>query len=187
MKVIVSCHCDSVFLDPFARVIDGMLIGACDNIAGILACAQLVNEGIHIEFTEDEERHMEGARYVAKRHSSEDTFFIVVDVTTRGKQWDKINFTVENFFGIQVKHIKAALRGLSYKLVTGGAESEAWLYKELGFACLEIDIPVIGGLHSLDGKARVGDILGAAAGIKALHNYLQDKERSKLSDPYTVG
>jgi len=187
MNTILSCHIDTVFRDAYAKVVDGWLIGACDNVASILAAAQIINRpGLYLEFTEDEELHMEGARAIAKKNNPENTFIIVQDVTIRGKSWNKINFTIENWFGIQDKHIRSALKGFNYKMILDGSESEAWLYKEMGFACLEIDVPVMGGLHSLDSKARIEDILMVGRALNQLIDYLSDKERSNLSDIYKV-
>lgn len=189
MKIVISAHFDTVYQDPFGRISGSILIGACDNIAGILAVAQLLEEDVSIEFTEEEELHMDGARYVARKNDPTDTFIIVVDVTDRKKTWKKINFTVENWHGIEEKHIKRALKEFNghYKRTKDGTESEAWLYKELGFACLEIDVPVSGGLHSLDSKARIEDILKASKAIKAIADYVRDKTREELGDIYKVG
>ena len=169
---------------------DGYLFGACDNLAGMIACAQLINkEGMKIEWTNDEEMHMDGARYVAKENSADDVFMIVVDVTERGKNWDKIYFTVENYSGIQLKHIKKALKSMNghYKILERGAESEAWLYRDLGFACLEIDVPVFGGIHNLKNKVRLVDILKASEAIGLICDYLGGKDRTVLCDAYKPG
>lgn len=190
MKVIISCHIDSIFKDPMATTKDGYLLGACDNLAGILACAQLIGrEGIKIEWTNDEEMHMDGARYVAKENSADDTFMIVVDGTERGRNWDRVHFTVENYFGIQPKHIKKALQPLNghYRIIERGGESEAWLYRDLGLACLEIDVPVSGGLHNLKNKARLVDILKASEAIGLICDYLGGKDRTVLCDAYKPG
>ena len=188
MKVIISCHMDTVFRDPFARLMNGELIGACDNMASILAASQIINKpGLNVEFTEDEEMHMDGARYVAKKNDPADTFIIVQDETIRVKTWKKINFTIENWFGVQVKHIKAALKGFHYLMKQNGVESEAWLYREMGFPCLEIDVPVVGGLHSLDGRARVEDILVVGNALNSLVDYFSAKTREQVGDPYKVG
>ncbi len=183
MNIIISCHFDTVFQHPYARIVDGWLIGACDNIAGVMVASGLMNHpDVHIEFTEDEEMYMEGARAISKKYDPKDTFIIVLDVTVRGKTWNHINFTVENWHGIHTKDIKKALKGLNFKFVPNGTESEAWLYKEMGFACLEIDVPVMNGLHSLDGKARIEDILKATEAVKKIHDYLKDKSREQISD-----
>jgi len=187
LKIVISTHLDTVFRDPFAKIIDGNLIGSCDNLASILAIAQIIGEpGLNVEFTEDEEMHMDGAKYVAKKHNTEDTFIIVQDVTNRSQRWNKINFTIENFFGIDVKHIKKALKGFKYITKVQGMESEAWLYKNLGFACLEIDVPVSGGLHSLDGRSRIEDILKVGEAVKCLVGYISGKSREELLDNYSV-
>lgn len=190
MNVIISAHFDTIFLDPFSTLKNGTLYGTCDNLAGILATAQLIGkEGIFIEYTNCEESTMGGARNVARDHSADDTFMLVVDVTERGKNWDKLYFTVENYAGIQLKHIKKALHPLNghYKLIERGTESEAWLYRDLGFACLEIDVPVSGGLHNLKNKARLVDILKASEAIGLVCDYLRDKDRTVLCDAYKPG
>jgi len=190
MNVICSCHFDTIFLDPFSTVKNGTLYGTCDNLAGILATAQLIGkEGMFIEYTNCEESTMGGARNVARDHSADDTFMLVVDVTERGKNWEKLYFTVENYAGIQLKHIKKALHPLNghYKLIERGTESEAWLYRDLGFACLEIDVPVSGGLHNLKNKARLVDILKASEAIGLIFDYLKDKDRTVLCDAYKPG
>ena len=190
MQVIISCHFDTIFLDPFSTLKNGMLYGTCDNLAGILATAQLIGrEGMFIEYTNCEESTMGGARNVARDHSADDTFMLVVDVTERGKNWDKLYFTVENYAGIQLKHIKKALHPLNghYKIIERGTESESWLYRDLGFACLEIDVPVSGGLHNLKNKARLVDILKASEAIGLICDYLKDKDRTVLCDAYKPG
>lgn len=190
MKVIISCHLDTIFLDPLSTFKNGMLYGTCDNLAGILATAQLIGkEGIFIEYTNCEESTMGGARNVAKENSADNVFMLVVDVTERGKNWDKLYFTVENYAGIQLKHIKKALHPLNghYKIIERGTESEAWLYRDLGFACLEIDVPVSGGLHNLKNKARLIDILKASEAIGLVCDYLRDKDRTVLCDAYKPG
>ncbi len=187
MQIVISAHFDTVFLDPFSTLKNGMLCGTCDNLAGILATAQLIGkEGIFIEYTNQEESTMGGARNVARDHSADDTFMLVVDVTERKKNWDKIHFTAENWFGIQPKHIKKALQPLSghYRMTERGLESEAWLYKDLGFACLEIDIPVSGGIHNLKNKARLIDIQKASEAIDLVRIYLLDKTREQICDKY---
>jgi putative aminopeptidase FrvX len=149
----------------------------------MMVAAGLINHpDIHIEFTEDEEMYMDGARAICKKYDPKDTFIIVLDVTVRGKSWDKINFTVENFHGIHMRDIKKALKGFNYKIQPNGTESEAWLYKEMGFACLEIDIPVMNGLHSLDGRARIEDIMKAIDAVRSVHEYLKNKTREQISD-----
>ncbi len=187
MNVIISSHFDTIFRDPAATFEKGYLNGVCDNLAGMLACAQLINrEGIIIEFTDHEEDTMGGARNISRFHSADDTFMLVVDVSERKKNWDKIHFTVENWFGIQPKHIKKALQPLSghYRMTERGLESEAWLYKDLGFACLEIDIPVSGGIHNLKNKARLIDIQKSAEAIDLIRIYLLDKTGEQICDKY---
>ncbi len=190
MQVVVSSHIDSVFREPYARTQGGLFIGACDNFASAMAVGRIIDEAdILFELTENEEMFMDGARYVTKKYKSEDTFIIVLDVTKRNRNWKKINFTVENWNGILEKYIRKALQGFrgQYKLNLDGAESEAWLYKEMGFACLEVDIPVMGGLHSLDSIARIEDIVVVSTAILAIKNYIKDRSREQLSDIYRVG
>jgi hypothetical protein len=187
MQIIISTHFDTIFRDPFATLKGGILYGTCDNLAGILATAQIIGrEDIFIEYTNCEESTMGGARNVAKEHSADNSFMLVVDVTERGRNWDKIYFTVENYFGIQLKYIKNALKSLSghYRVKEKGTESEAWLYRDLGFACLEIDIPVTGGLHNLKNRARVIDIIKSSEAIGLICDYLKDKDRLAVCDAY---
>ena len=184
MRVVISCHFDTVF-GPNAsmEIFNGVADGATDNIAGLLAVAQLIGEpDLEIQFTEDEEMHMDGARYVAREHSADDTAFQVVDVTDSVKPGKKYSFTVENYAGIQEKHIRKALAGFRFKIVKEGTESEAWLYKELGFTVIEVDIPVSGGIHNLHGGARVEDILVVGKSLKALADYIRPMTRAQLSD-----
>ena len=188
MNVVISCHYDTVFIQPYGKIKDGVLTGACDNIAGVLSVAQLIGDGLEIELTEEEEMHMDGARYLAKNHDPQSDFIIVVDVTRKPKG-SKFHFTVENWHGITDKHVKAALKEFQgkYKLNKEGEESEAWLYSELGYACLEIDVPAAGGLHSLEAKSLIVDMLQAARAIKAVAEYIKTKTREELSDIYKVG
>lgn len=191
MKVLISSHIDTVFQDPFARVKNnGIFLGACDNFASVMVVGRLLDEpDLYIELTEDEERNMDGCRYVARQYDPSEMFIIVLDVEERAIAGKKTNFTVENWHGITEKHIKRALKEFNghYKRIKEGTESEAWLYKELGFACLEVDIPVSGGLHSLDSKARIEDILKVSKAVKAIADYVRDKTREELGDIYKVG
>lgn len=190
MHVILSAHLDTVYRDPYCHLGNGTMTGACDNIAGVFAVAQLIQEtDLDAYLTEDEEMHMDGARYVARSYSADDTFVIVVEVTERGRKWAKLHFTVENWRGIKPRLIKSCLREFSgqYKMVEHGSESEAWLYRELGFSCLEICVPVAGGLHSLDGRARLEDIAVAARAIKTVADFIKTKSREEISDNYRVG
>jgi len=188
MNIVISAHLDTIFtVHAMMRISNGIAAGATDNIAGILAVAPLIVEpDIIIELTEDEEMHMDGARYVARKHSADDTVFLVVDVTDAVKI-GHYSFTVENYSGIQEKHIRRALKGSKYKLIQNGLESEAWLYKELGFVVIEVDIPVSGGVHNLHSKARVEDIVAVTAAIKSLADYLRPMSREKISDYQKVG
>ena len=179
MNVIVSAHLDSVFKDPFATWQDGIFRGACDNFAGVLAMGYLAHEmpDIRIEFTEDEELGMDGARSLARGFNHDEVLFIVIDVTERSRRWQSILFTIENFHRIQQKHIRAALKPLTgkYKLKQLGTESEAWLYKDLGFPVLEVDVPVTGGLHNLKGIARGEDMWSVSEATKLLATYFREK------------
>jgi hypothetical protein len=179
VNIIVSAHLDTVFTTPFAEWKDGIFRGACDNFAGVLAMGYLVHEApdLHIEFTESEETTMDGARQLAKIYKPEDTLFIVIDVTDRSRHWKSINFTIENFHRIQPKYIRAALKPLQgkYKLRPTGTESEAWLYRDKGFCTLEVDVPVTGGLHNLQGVARGEDMWSVAEATKLLAEYLAPK------------
>ena len=184
MKIVISTHCDTVWKDPYLKIVDGMVIGACDNFASILAVGHVIQTpDIIIELTEDEEMSMEGARVVSERNSPEDTLIIVQDVTEKRKGRNKkLNFTIENVNNVQLKHIRKALKGFKYKVVSDGTESEAWLYKKAGFSCLEIDVPVTGGTHSLGSRAKVVDIIAVSDALKALIEYFKDKSIEEIGD-----
>jgi len=180
MNIIVSAHLDTVFKDPYARFKDGILKGSCDNISGVLAMALVMHNspGIHVELTEDEEMYMDGCRQLAKKANQAEDMFIVIDVCDRSKHWSKgINFTVENLHRVQLHHIRTALKPLSkqYKLRPEGEESEAWVYKDLGFACIEVDVPVNGGIHNLDGWTRGEDIWAVSEATRLLAEYFAPK------------
>jgi hypothetical protein len=194
MNVVVSAHLDTVYKDPMGTIENGTFEGPCDNIASILSCGLIMEDSdltpnLIIELTNDEEMHMDGARYVAKDYKIDDTLIVVLDVTERGRNWDNTYFTVENWHGVDIKHIKKALKEFKghYRLNKDGEESEAWLYRELGFAVLEIDVPVSGGVHNMKSKARVVDMQQVAKAVKAIAGYFYDKERSVISDIYKVG
>ena len=189
MNPIISCHMDNIFKDPMSDIKNGIQTGTCDNLAGILSCAQLINiPEIHIEFTNDEENSMGGAKWVSDHFSVDNTFLIVVDVTEKAPRWKSTQFTVENINGIDLKHIKKALKGFQgkYKIKETGAESEAWLYKREEFSCIEIDIVVTGGLHNLHNRAQVSDILIASEAIKAVVDYVKDKEKKDICEAILV-
>ena len=180
MNIIVSAHLDTVFRDAYACFKDGIFKGSCDNIAGVLAMALVMHEspGIRIELTEDEEMGMQGCRALAKKASQTDDLFIVIDVCNRSHHWPKtINFTVENFHRIQWKHIRAALKPLAkqYRLRPQGEESEAWTFRDLGFAVVECCIPVVGGIHNLEGWTRGEDMWAVSEAVKLLAEYLGPK------------
>ncbi len=165
---------------------DGILKGACDNVAGVLACAQLAQDDIIVEFTYDEEVTMDGAKLVARKEDPASTLFIAVDVTKKMRSWpDRIKFTVENINGIHIKHVRRALKKLKgqYRVHVNGDESEAWLYRDLGFITLEIDVPCAGGLHSLDAVSRVEDIVAASMALRYLAEYFKDLSREELGAP----
>ena len=189
MYSVISCHMDNIFKDPMSDIKNGIQTGTCDNLAGILSCAQLINiPEIHIEFTNDEENSMGGAKWVANHFSVDDTFLIVVDVTEKAPRWKSTQFTVENINGIDLKHIKKALKRFQgkYKVKEVGGESEAWLYKKEGFSCVEIDIVVTGGLHNLHNRAQVADILVASEAIKSIVEYVKDKEKKDICEAVTA-
>jgi hypothetical protein len=188
MKIIISCHCDTVFRIPHLRWRDGVLRGALDNFGSILACALIIQSmgpEIIIEFTEDEELTMDGARSLAKSYSNQDTLFIVMDVTAgaRGS-----HFTIENTHRVRMKDIKKALSPLKgkYRFVNNGTESEAWLYKDMGFAVIEVDLPVKGGLHSLDGYADFENVKLVAQAVELLVRYFKDKTITEIEDTPTA-
>lgn len=191
MKVVISSHYDTVFTHPFGIAKGGVLQGACDNMAGIIAVAQHAEyltsiEGVTWELTEDEEMYQDGARYIVKRNNPKDTFIIVVDCTLRNKRWEKTQFTIENTFGIKEYHIRRALSPLKGKyLIRKGLESEAWMFKDMGFACVEVDVPVMGGMHNLESRSRIEDMLVAGEAVKLLTDYIVKKERIDLADPHT--
>ncbi len=180
MNIIVSSHLDTVFRDPHAHWQDGIFKGACDNLVGCFAMAIVMHNApnVRIEFTEDEEMYMDGCRQLAKYSKQDEDLFIVIDVCDRSKHWGKgINFTVENFHRIQQKHIRAALKPLAkqYRLRPQGEESEAWVYRDMGFACVEVDVPVVGGIHNLEGWTRGEDMWAVAEATKLLAEYFSPK------------
>lgn len=187
MKIIVSCHCDTVFRIPHLRWRDGILRGALDNFGPMLAAAliiQSMGSDVVIEFTEDEELTMDGARSLAKSCNNQDTLFIVMDVTdsARGNP-----FTIENFHRIKITEIRRALKPLrgKYRLVPKGTESEAWLYRDMGFAVIEVDLPVKGGLHSLDSYANFENVKTMAQAVELLVRYFKDKTLIEVEDTPT--
>jgi putative aminopeptidase FrvX len=168
-----------------ADIKNGIHTGCCDNLSGVLCVAQIISyPEVHIEFTNGEETNLEGAKWVANHYSPDNTFLIVVDVTEKAPRWKTTQFTVENIHGIDLKHIKKALKRFQgkYKIKEIGAESEAWLYKKEGFSCMEIDIVVTGGLHNLHNRAQVSDILVASEAIKSIVEYVKDKEKKDICE-----
>jgi len=187
MKIIISCHCDTIFRIPHLRWRDGLLRGALDNFGSMLACALIIQSmgtDVVIEFTEDEELTMDGARSLAKSNSNQDTLFIVMDVTSAAKG---ARFTIENTHRVKVRDIRKALTSLKgmYRLIPSGTESEAWLYKDMGFAVIEVDLPVKGGLHSLDGYADFENVKIVAQAVELLVKYFRDKTITEIEDTPT--
>lgn len=186
MKIIISSHIDTVFKDPFCKFKQGILKGANDNFASILALGRIIDDPIWLEptievaMTEDEELSMDGAKYVALQNNPKDTLIIVQDVTK--KTGKKINFTIENVHEVKFSEIKKALKDFTkkYRIVQNGTESEAWLYAEKGFSVIEIDVPVAGGLHSLDSISLSEDQAVSAKALLALLYYFKDKEISAI-------
>lgn len=188
MKIIISSHIDTVFKDPHGTIKDGVFKGPCDNLVNLLVIGRVIGEvEAIIELTNDEEQHMDGARYVARENDPKDTLMIVLDTTDQFNR--KVNFTVENMYGIKMSHIKKVLKAFrgKYKINREGEESEAWLYRDMGFCTVEIDVPVKGGLHNEDAEADLEDIKIAAEVLKAFVAYFKDKTREQLSDQYKVG
>jgi len=181
MKIIISSHCDTVFRQPYCIYRCGIIEGANDNFASMMSIGRIMDDpiwkeaNIELQFTEDEEMYMDGAKSIATKNNPKDTLIIVLDVTERT---GKHNFTIENLHEIKLSEIKTALTGLKgkYKVVSNGTESEAWLYAEHGFSVVEIDIPVKGGLHSLNSTSRVEDHKVASEAILALLYYFKDKD-----------
>ena len=189
MHVIISCHLDSIFVSPMADVKNGTHTGCCDNLSGVLCAAQLIKyPEIHIEYTNGEETNLEGAKWVANHFSPETTFIIVIDVSEKAPRWKNISFTVENINEFDLKHIRKSLKHFQgkYKIKELGAESEAWLYKKEGFSCVEIDIMTVGGLHNLHNHSEVKDILMASEAIKAISDYVKDKEKKDVFEGVLV-
>lgn len=183
MKIIVSCHCDTVFRYPYCSFREGILKGACDNFAGILTVASILDDlvwmesNIELQLTEDEEMYMDGAKCIVKKNNPKDTLIIVIDVTKTNK-----HFTIENYREVKESEIRKALKEFKgqYKLIANGTESEAWIYGDNGFSVLELDIPVFGGLHSLDSTSKRTDQAIAAKALLALIYYFKDKEISAI-------
>ena len=187
MNIIISCHIDTVFSQPFVSWDGSRLKGALDNFASLFACSLLIDQmqqDIHIEFTEDEELTMDGARSLARKHNNQDTLFIVMDVTVSSK---KHLFTIENCHRIKSIHINHALQPLKgqYKIVPNGKESEAWLYRDLGFAVIEVDISVFGGVHNLAGTTTWERVRAAAGAIKLLVDYFKNKSLVEVEGTMT--
>ena len=187
MKIIVSCHCDTVFRDPYCSFKQGILRGACDNFASILAVATILDDpmwlepNIELQLTEDEEMYMDGAKSIVKKNNPKDTLIIVMDVTN-AKIKGSMHFTIENFHEVRESEIRKSLKDFKgqYRLVPNGTESEAWIYAEHGFSVIELDIPVAGGLHSLDSTSKRIDQSVASKALLAMIYYFKDKEISAI-------
>lgn len=181
MKIIISTHCDTVFLQPYAIIEKGIMRGANDNFSSILALGSVLGqlEPAEIQLTEDEEMSMEGARVIAERNNPKDTLIIVMDVTEAKPGKGKL-FTVENVHELKLSEIRQALKGHGFRIVKDGTESEAWLYAKKDFSVLEIDVPVVGGNHNLEGKASVESILAVGRALVALVQYFKDKDISAV-------
>jgi hypothetical protein len=184
MKIIVSCHCDTVFTQPYAIFKDGILEGATDNFASIMAVGSVLGELglVELQLTEDEEMYMDGAKNIAKNNNPKDTLLIVMDVTEASPGRDGL-FTIENVHELKLSEIRKALKGHKYKIVKDGTESEAWLYAEKDFSVLEIDVPVKGGCHNFKSKATIQSILAVGRALIALIEYFKDKEISAIREP----
>jgi len=183
MKIIISCHCDTVFTQPFAIFKDGIFQGATDNFASIMAIGSVLGElgPAELQLTEDEEMYMDGAKSIAKKNNPKDTLIIVMDVTevSPGRQG---LFTIENVHELKPSEIRQALKGHKYRIIKDGTESEAWLYAEKDFSVLEIDIPVRGGCHNLRSKATIQSILAVGKALVSLVDYFKDKDIAAIRE-----
>lgn len=186
MKIIISCHCDTVFSHPFCIFEKGILRGANDNFASILTVGRILDDScwedgnVILHLTEDEEMYQDGAKYIAKRNNPKDTLIIVQDITTIRSH--KINFTIENVKEVRLTEIRKALKNFTgqYKIVPNGTESEAWLYAEQGFSVIELDIPIFNGEHSLDSITHIKDHVVASNALLTLIRYFKDKDIASI-------
>jgi len=185
MKIIVSSHIDTIYKDPYCIFRNGILTGANDNFASMLALGTVLlnpiwmKDNIEVQFTEDEELGMDGARSIVKKNNPKDTLIIVMEVTEAKCVKNRL-FTVENIHEIKVSEIKKALQRHPYRIVMAGTESESWLYAEHGFSVLEVCIPVIGGIHNLQGKSNIKNIEAVGKAIIALIEYFTDKDIASI-------
>jgi hypothetical protein len=107
MKIIVSCHCDTVFTQPYCIFKGGILEGANDNFSSIIALGTVLTnpiwlkDSVELQLTEDEEMYMDGAKSIAKKNNSKDTLIVVMDIT-EAKPGKKNLFTVENIHEIKI-------------------------------------------------------------------------------------
>jgi hypothetical protein len=183
MKIIVSCHCDTVWNQPYAILTDGVMEGANDNFASMMAIGSVIGElsAAEVQLTEDEEMYMDGAKSIAKKNNPKDTLIIVMDIT-EAKPGQGNLFTIENVHELKISEIRKALKGHKYRIVKDGTESEAWLYAEHGFSVLEIDIPLKGGCHNLQSQSKVESILAVGKALVALIEYFKDKDISAVRE-----
>jgi hypothetical protein len=179
----VSCHCDTVFTQPYAILTDGIFEGANDNFASMMAIGSVIGElnAAEVQLTEDEEMYMDGAKTIAKKNNPKDTLIIVMDIT-EAKPGSSNLFTIENVHELKISEIRKALKGHKYRIVKNGTESEAWLYAEHGFSVLEIDIPLKGGCHNLQSQSKVESILAVGKALVALIKYFKDKDISAVRE-----
>lgn len=185
MKIIISCHCDTVFTQPYCIFKGGFLEGANDNFASIMAVGTILTnpiwlkDNVELQLTEDEEMYMDGAKSIAKKNNPKDTLIIVMEVT-EAKAGKNNLFTVENIHEIKVSEIKKALQRHPYRIVMEGTESESWLYAEHGFSVLEVCVPVIGGVHNLQSKSNIKNLEAVGKAIIALIEYFIDKDIASI-------
>ncbi|MBE3137625.1 MAG: M28 family peptidase [Thermoplasmata archaeon] len=185
MKIIISAHIDTVFKDPYCIYRGGILEGANDNFASIMALGTVLlnpiwlQDNIEIQLTEDEEMYMDGAKSIAKKNNPKDTFIIVMEVT-EAKPGKNHLFTIENVHEIKISEIKKALPKHPFRIVNGGTESEAWLYAEHKFSVLEVCVPVVGGVHNLQSKTNIKSIEAVGKAIVALVEYFSTKDIASI-------
>ena len=188
MKIVISCHCDTVYTQPYAIFKDGIVEGANDNFASIMAASSVIGDPIwrqinlELQLTEDEEMYMDGAKNIATKNNTKDTLIIVMDVTEAHPGRNNL-FTIENLHEIKPSEIKKALKGHAYRILKEGTQSEAWLYAEKDFSVFEICVPIKGGCHNLQSKAAVESIVAVGKALISLITYFKDKEISAIREP----
>ena len=185
MKIIISSHIDTVFKDPYCIYRGGILEGANDNFASIMALGTVLlnpiwlQDNVEIQLTEDEEMYQDGAKNIARKNNPKDTLIVVMDVT-EAKPGSGNLFTVENIHEIKTSEIKRALHKHPFRIIKDGTESEAWLYAEHKFSVLEVCIPVMGGVHNLQSKASIKSIEAVGRAIVALVEYFSAKDIASI-------